>query len=39
MVVKAMVNKQDNIVTIGIDGTTKAAGHKLDDVKTDHKTV
>ena len=34
-----MVNKEDNIVIIGIDGTTKAAGHKLYDVKADHITV
>ena len=39
IVAKAIVNKQDKVVTIGIDGTTKAAGHKLYDVKADHITV
>lgn len=29
----------DEVVTIGLDNTTKAAGHKLYDVKADHITV
>lgn len=32
-------NKQDSTVTIGLDDTTKAAGHKTFDVKADHITI
>ena len=28
-----------NVVTVGLDDTTKAAGHKLYDVKADHNTI
>ena len=34
-----MLNKGDNLVTVGLDDTTKAAGHKLYDIKADHITV
>ena len=27
---------KDNVVTVGLDDTTKAAGHRMYDVKTDH---
>ena len=39
MVGEMMLNKGDNVVTVGLDDTTKAAGHKLYDIKTDHITV
>ena len=34
-----LTNKGDNIITVGLDDTTKAAGHKMYDIKTDHITV
>jgi len=39
MVAEVMLNKEDQVVTVGIDDTTKAAGRRLYDVKTDHITV
>ena len=39
MVVNHLLEKEDNIITIGLDDTTKAAGHKLYDVKADHITI
>ena len=35
-----LLNKDDtDVLTIGLDDTTKAAGHRLFDVKTDHITI
>lgn len=34
-----LLEKQDKVVTVGLDDTTKAAGRKFYDVKTDHITV
>ena len=34
-----LTNKEDNVITVGLDDTTKAAGHKLFDIKADHITV
>ena len=34
-----VLNKEENVVTIGLDDTTKAAGHLLHDVKADHITI
>ena len=39
MVAEVMLNKEDQVVTVGVDDTTKAAGRRLYDVKTDHITV
>ena len=39
MVANHLLEKEDNIITIGLDDTTKAAGHKLYDVKADHITI
>ena len=41
MVAEKLVNKGDNGVTVGLDDTTKAPGHKLYDVivKADHITI
>ena len=39
MVAEELVNKGDNVVTAGLDDTTKAAGHKFYDVKADHITI
>ncbi len=38
-VAKQILNKDDNVVTVGLDDTTKAAGHRLYDVKSDHITI
>lgn len=38
-VAKKLLEKNNAIVTVGLDDTTKAAGHRLLDVKTDHITV
>ena len=38
MVAEHILDKKDNIITVGLDDTTKAAGHKLYDVKADHIT-
>jgi hypothetical protein len=34
-----LTNKDANVVTVGFNDTTKAAGHKLYDIKADHITV
>ena len=34
-----LTNKGDNVITVGLDDTTKAAGHKMNDIKADHITV
>ena len=34
-----LTNKDDNVITVGLDDTTKAAGHKMYDIKADHITV
>ena len=34
-----MLHKEDNIVTVGLDDTTKAAGHRRYHVKADHITL
>ena len=39
MVTEELVNMGDNVVTVGLDDTTKAAGHKLYDFKADHITI
>ena len=39
MVANHLLEKEDNIITIGLDDTAKAAGHKLYDVKADHITI
>ena len=39
MVGESILNKKENVVTIGLDDTKKAAGHKLYDIKADHITV
>ena len=39
MVADYLLNKDEgDVVTVGLDDTTKAAGHKSFDVKTDHIT-
>ena len=34
-----LTNKGDNVITVGLDDTTKAAGHKMYDIKADYITV
>ena len=34
-----LTNKGDNVITVGLDDTTKATGHKMYNIKTDHITV
>ena len=34
-----LTSKGDNVITVGLDDTTKAAGHKMYDIKADHITV
>ena len=31
-----ILNSEDSVITVGLDDTTKAAGHRLYDIKTDH---
>ena len=38
-VAENILNKEENIVTVGIDDTSKAAGHKLYNLKSDHITI
>ena len=38
IVAKRFINKGDDVVTVGLDDTVKAAGHKRYDLKTDHIT-
>ena len=37
--VSYLTNKSNNVITVGLDDTTKAAGHKMYDIKADHITV
>lgn len=39
MVADFLTHKGENVVSIGLDDTTKAAGHRSYDVKADHITV
>ena len=40
MIAEELLNKcGDHVVTVGLDDTTKVAGHKLYDVKADHITI
>ena len=40
LVAEYLVNKDEQtVITVGTDDTTKAAGHKLYDIKTDHYTI
>ena len=34
-----LTNKGDNVITAGLGDTTKAAGHKINDIKADHTAV
>ena len=34
-----LLNNEESVVTVGLDDTTKAAGHKTYDIKTDHITM
>ena len=34
-----IINKGDKVVTVGLDDTKKAAGHRMYDVKADHITI
>ena len=34
-----ILSKEDKVVTVGLDDTTKAAGHRMYDVKADHITI
>ena len=38
-VVSYLTNKGNNVITVGLDDTTKAASHKMYDIKADHITV
>ncbi|ESP02454.1 hypothetical protein LOTGIDRAFT_172011 [Lottia gigantea] len=39
MVARHLLNKVDDVITVGLDDTTKAAGHRLFDIKTDSITI
>ena len=39
LVAKLLTEKGDSVITVGLDGTTKAAGHKLFDVKAVYITI
>ena len=39
VVAEHLLNKDEKVITVGLDDTTKAGGHKLYDVKADHITV
>ena len=39
LVAKLLTEKGDSVITVGLADTTKAAGHKLFDVKADHITI
>ena len=39
MVAEELINKGENVITVGLDDTTKAPGHELYDVKADHITI
>ena len=34
-----LTNKGNNVITVGLDDTTKATGHKMYDIKANHITV
>ena len=34
-----ILQSEDSTITVGLDDTTKAAGHRLYDIKTDHITI
>ena len=34
-----LTNKGDNVITVGLDDTTKVASHKMYDIKADHITA
>ena len=38
-VAQQLLNNEDSVITVGLDDTTKAAGHKSYDIKTDHITM
>ena len=38
-VAQQILSKEDKVVTVGLDDTTKAAGHRMYDVKADHITI
>lgn len=38
-VAQKILSKEEKIVTVGLDDTTKAAGHRMYDVKADHITI
>ena len=38
-VAEQVLNNEESVVTVGLDDTTKAAGHKNFDIKTDHITI
>ena len=38
-VARQLLEKKDNVVTCGLDDTSKAAGHRYYDIKTDHITI
>lgn len=38
-VAQQLLNKDEKVITTGLDDTTKAAGHRFFDVKTDHITI
>lgn len=39
MLAEKLKNKQEKVVTLGVDDTSKAAGHRKIDVKTTHLTI
>ena len=38
-VARQILSKEDKVVTVGLDDTIKAAGHRMYDVKADHITI
>ena len=38
-IAQQILSKEDKVITIGLDDTTKAAGHRAYDLKTDHITI
>ena len=39
MAANLIINKGDSVVVVGLDDTTKAAGHRMYNIKTDHITI
>ena len=39
MAADLILDKGDSVVTVGLDDITKAAGHRMYDIKTDHITI